>query len=38
MSVKATTAPRPPGVSIGAEVYSTGNIEPSRRTNQSSSL
>jgi hypothetical protein len=38
MSVKATTAPRPSGISIGAETYDTGNIEPSRRKNQSRSL
>ena len=36
MSSKATTAPWPPGRSIGVEVYETGNIEPSRRMNQSS--
>jgi hypothetical protein len=38
MSVKAKTAPRPPGVSIGADHHAIGNIDPSRRTNQSSSL
>jgi hypothetical protein len=38
MSVKATTAPRPSGMAIGAETYHTGNIEPSRRKNQSRSL
>jgi hypothetical protein len=38
MSVKATTAPRPSGSSIGTETYDTGNIEPSRRKNQSRSL
>ena len=38
MSVKATTAPRPSRISIGTETYETGNIEPSRRKNQSRSL
>ena len=38
MSVNATTAPRPSGISIGAETYETGNIEPSRRNNQSRSV
>jgi hypothetical protein len=38
MSVKATTAPRPSGISIGTDMYETGNIDPSRRKNQSSSL
>jgi hypothetical protein len=38
MSVKATSAPRPPGISSGAETYETRNIEPSRRKNQSRSL
>jgi hypothetical protein len=38
MSAKATTAPRPSGISIGTETYDTGNIEPSRRKNQSRSL
>ena len=38
MSVKTTTAPRPSCISIGTETYETGNIEPSRRKNQSSSL
>jgi hypothetical protein len=38
MSVKAKTAPRPPGVSIGADHYPIGIIDPSRRANHSSSL
>ena len=38
MSVNASTAPVPLAVSIGVAVYSTGNIDPSRRTNQSSPL
>ena len=38
MSVKTTTAPRPSCISSGAETYETGNIEPSRRKNQSRSL
>jgi pimeloyl-ACP methyl ester carboxylesterase len=38
MSVKANTAPRPPGMSIGADHQAIGNIEPSRRTSHSSSL
>ena len=38
MSVNASTAPVPFAVSIGVAVYATGNIDPSRRTNQSSPL
>ena len=37
MSVKATTAPRPSDISSGTDTYETGNIEPSRRQNQSNS-
>ena len=38
MSVNASTAPVPFAVSTGVAVYETGNIDPSRRTNQSSPL
>jgi hypothetical protein len=37
MSVNATTAPRPSCISSGADTYETGNIDPSRRQNQSRS-
>jgi hypothetical protein len=38
MSVKAMTTPVPSGSSSGVQTTATGSIEPSRRTNQSSSL
>jgi len=37
MSAKSTTAPRPSAISIGTDTYETGNLEPSRRKNQSKS-
>ena len=38
MSVNATMAPRPSRIPSGTETQETGNVEPSRRTNQSRSL
>jgi hypothetical protein len=38
MSTNVVTTPRPVGRSIGTDVYETGNISPSRRKNQSSSM
>ena len=38
MSTNVTTIPRPDGRSIGTAVSETGNMLPSRRTNQSSSM
>ena len=38
MSVNATTAPRPSRSSSGTDTYDTGNMDPSRRKNQSRSL
>jgi len=37
MSLNASTAPLPFGIAIGADHQAIGNIEPSRRTNHSSS-